>query len=781
MSIPSRSSDSPYSPFNHRLVSLIVDRPWWALLLGFLLLASALGGLSRVQADFSHRGFFWDNDPHLMRFDAFERRFGNDDVAVLALHSPSGIFDMDSAQAVVDLTERMWQIPEVIRVDSLSNFIWVRAQDDDILVEPLFPEQLNPEVLAERRAAALAHEVIPDYLLSRDGRTTLIFAQIKPGLDQPSDSPLVYHSMLALAEEFRQGDHVLHVSGSPAVIASFAEVAGQDTARIFLIALLVAALALGLLLRSISGVLLPLGLMLLCVPAAFGVAGWAGLTLNNLSSAVPSIVLAISIAHAVHLLATFNEARRNGVDKRAALRHSLSKNLLPTFLTSLTTALGFASFALVEVRPIAALGTMMSISMLLIWLLCYLLLGAALSLLPARQPAVDARLASRDLALATRFVDALIARRALIMIAALVFTVLAVALSTRNQVNSDPFKYFASDVPLRVANEFIEAQVGGARGIEVVVEAGREDGIKDPQFLARVERLQNWIAEQPQVTRVVSILDALKATHRALHGDEPEHYRLADEQQTIAQELFLYQMNLPQGMDLNDRVTLANDALRLSVLWTVPNSAEVIARAAQIEAKAAEFGLDAQVTGKYFLFDSMNGYVVPAFLQSFGIAVLTVALVILIALRSPRLMLISLIPNLLPVLAGGAFLYLLGQPLDIGTVIVASVCLGIAVDDTIHVLSHYRYQIDRGLAPRAAVIQTLANTARPLLMTTLILSGTFFAFLTADFTPNLYFGLLTGSILVLALLLDLTLTPLLLIGKQRTASARDPQTQAHAA
>lgn len=758
-----------YSAINQRVVTLVVEHPWLALLLGLALLSAALAGLTRVQADFSHRGFFWDDDPAMQRFDAFERRFGNDDVAVLALHSPSGIFDLDSAQLLVELTERMWKVPEVIRVDSLSNYQWVHADGDDIAVEALFPAQLDAQVIAQRRAVALAHEVIPDYLVSRDGTTALIFAQIKPGLDRPSDSPLVYHTLLDLAREYTRGDHQLYVSGSPAVIASFAEVAGADTARIFLLALLVAAVALAVLLRSVAGVVLPLLLMIVCVPAVFGFAGWAGLTLNNLSSAVPSIILAVCIADAVHLLATFGEARRAGADKLEALRYSLAKNFLPTFLTSLTTALGFVSFASVAVRPIAALGTMMTFGVMLAWVLSYLLLGPALALLPARRPRVDVHAPQRDLARATRYIDALLARRHWVIALVLLATVGAVLLAMRTEVNSDPFKYFAPSVPLRQANEFIEAKVGGARGIEVVVEAGQEDGVKAPAFLAKVEALQQWIASQPRVTRVVSIIDVLKAMQRSLHGDDPAQYRLADDQQTIAQELFLYQMNLPQGMDLNDRVTLRYDALRMSVLWTVPNSAEVIARAHAIESKAAELGLTASVTGKYYLFDSMNGYVVPALLQSFFTAAFTVALVILLSLRSLRLTLVSMIPNVLPVLFGGAFLYLLGQPLDIGTVIVASVCLGVAVDDTIHVLSHYRDHLSQGLSPRESMIRTLAGSARPLLMTTVILSGTFFAFLTADFTPNLYFGLLTGTILALALLLDLTLTPLLLIGSPRRA------------
>ncbi len=754
--------------FRDRVAALISGHPIASIILGIVLALVAAAGASRIQVDFTHRGFFWPTDPDLVQFDAFERQFGNDDVAVVAVHSNTGIFNVESASLIQKLTARIWKIPEVIRVDSLANYSWVHSEGDDIKVEPLLPETLTPEILAQRSKVALADEVVPGYLVSRDAKTALIFARIKPGLDRPSDSPLIYHSLEKLGQEFQSPNHQIYVSGSPAVIASFAEVASQDIVRIFGVALLVAIVSLAFLMRTVSGVVLPLLIMLLCIPAVFGFAGWAGITLNNIATAVPSIMLATSISDSAHVIGAFIHERQLGHDKKEAARRALATNFLATFLTSFTTALGFLSFATVNVRPIEGLGYMIAFGAMFAWLETYLVVGGALALLPSKiRPAPTEANEQVARARASKYIGTLVAHRSAVVWFWVLVTLGSAWIAAYNDVNSDPFKYFAPNVPVRHANEFIEKAVGGARGLELVVNAGAEDGVKDPAFLRKVDELQKWIETQPGVTRVVSVLDALKATHRSLHGDKPEFYRIPDDRESIGQELFLYTLNLPQGMDLNDRVTLRNDALRLSILWTIPTSREVLATADRIKQHAAEMGLKTAVTGKYYVFDSMNRYVAISFLWSFATASFTIGIVILLTLRSIKLTLISLIPNILPVVFGGAVLKVIGQPLDLGTVMVASVCLGVAVDDTVHILTAFRRNVHEGMQPTEAMVDVMAHHTRTLVVTTVILSLTFGAFLIADFTPNLYFGVLTGVILAFALVCDLTLTPVLLVWKRR--------------
>jgi predicted RND superfamily exporter protein len=758
------------SSFTRKMVDFIVGRPVLSMLLGLALVGAGTAGVRFAHADFTHKAYFWDDDPHLIRFDAFERRFGNDDAVVVAIHSPSGIFDLDSAALLREATQRMWNVPEVIRVDSLSNYNWVHARGDDIIVEPLLPEQLTPALLEERKRVALAHEVIPDYLVSRDGRTALIFARIKPGIDRPPDAPVITRAVETAVADLRRGDHLVYIAGGPPLTNAFAEVATADVSRLFPLAILVAALFLYLILRSLAGVLLPLAVVFLSIGATFGFAGWTGITLTNMSTVIPSIMIAVAVADSVHILHAFlrahqhrpgQQSRRQG--RREAARYALEKNMLPTFLTSSTTAIGFITFLSANLKPLSGMGVMAAFGTMLAWVLSYLFLGALLVLLPLKPRSLPPEAQPLSERLSGRYTAFLVRNRRKVMAGAALAAVVSLALSATNQVNSDPLKYFREHIPVRVANHFIEEKVGSARGVEVVIDAGSEDGVKDPAFLRKAEALQAWVEKQPGITRALSVVDVIKQMNRSLNGDAAEAYRIPDDRQTVGQELFLYTMNLPQGMDLNDRVTLKNDALRMTVLTRISTSREIMALVARIEAQARALGLQAHGTGKFILYNAINGYVVSSFVTSFGQSVLLIGLMMVIFLRSVKLGIIAMIPNVLPVLIGGGFLKLIGQPLDIGTVLVASVCLGIAVDDTIHVLANFQRLRRQGRNDFEAIREVFAHTAPALVSTTAILVLTFATFVAADFTPNVYFGLMTAIILATALLVDMTLTPVLLV------------------
>jgi predicted RND superfamily exporter protein len=761
--------------FTRATVGFIARRPLVSLLLGLVLTLGFVPGLWRVQSDFTHRAYFWDDDPYLADFEAFERRFGNDDSLIVALHSPSGVFDADTVALVQRLTERLWQLPEVIRVDSLSNFNWVHATGDDITIEPLLPAEITPEVIAQRRAVALAHETLPRYLVSADGLTTLLIARIQPAIDRPSDArKIVTEARRVLAEEQR-GDHVLHLSGTSAVHFAFEESSEQDVARLIPLLLVMSAAVLALTLRSVAGVLMPLAVVALAVVAAFGTAGYLGIELSPVTLGAPTILIAVCIANVVHVMASFYRSLGRGAARAEAARYSLLKNFQATFLTSLTTAIGFFSFSSADLKPLSGLGTMAGVGTLFEWVATYLVAGSLLFLLPlerGRGSAADIAWGDR---VVRRTLDAISRRRVPVLLVTSLVTLGSLWLSLRLEVNSDPIKYFSSHFPVRVANEFIEHNLGGVRGVELVVDSGSEDGVKDPVFLRKVDELQRWIEGQPGVTRVLSVLDVLKATHRSLNGDAPGSYVIADDQETIGQELLVYTMGLPQGMDLNDQISVRNDALRMTVLWTIPTSSESTSAALRIEDRARELGLKAHATGKNTLYDRQNGYVVDSFIDSFASSLILISVILIVAFRSLKMGLFAMIPNVIPNFIGGGLLYLMRQPLDIGTVLVASVALGIAVDDTIHILANYVRMRRAGHSRNDSIKDTLVDTAPALIGTTAVLAAGFGVFAFGSFMPNVYFGVLTASVLTIGLVIDLTFLPAILMRRTDELAAPAPE------
>lgn len=760
------------------ITSFIERRFFVAVALVLALVGGLATGLPKIEADFSHRGFFYDDDPLLLAFDAFERRFGNDDAILVAVHSPSGVFDEDTASLLQQMTQKMWLVPEVIRVESLANFNWVHADGDELLVEPLIPDDqpLTAELLEERRRVALRHEILPDYLVSRDGRTAMVFGHIKPGIDRPPDAPAITAAVHAMNAELARTDHQFYVSGGPAVTTAFRDASVVDFSTLIPVVVLLTIFLLAVLLRSVLGILLSLAVVVTSIVGAMGLAGHTGVQITNVTSVLPQILIAIGVADSVHILVTFLRGLRRGVERREAARYALLKNFQPTVITSITTAIGFFTFATADLEPVAGLGLLAGFGTLLAWVITYFLLGALLFVLPFRARAVverrgDLRRAQRLTLFVERYRTPIIAGFGVVGVAALFA-------SAGNTVNSDPFEYFAEGVPIRIANDFIEDQVGGVRGVELSIDAGREEGIKDPAFLAEVDSFQTWIDDNVRgVTRTVSIIDILEQMNRSLHGDDPRYFRIPETAPAIGQELFLYTMSLPQGMSINDRVTVKNDALRLTVLWTITSSKDVMHAIEKIEDEGRRRGLDVSATGKNRLYQSMNGYVVRSFLFSVTTAVLLISLVLVVFFRSLRLGLLAMLPNTFPLLVGGGLLWLIDKPLDIGTVLVMSVCLGIAVDDTIHLLANFNRLLREGLSRVDAIRDIYANTSPALVVTTIILVLSFGTFVFATFTPNRYFGILCALILTVALATDLTFLPALLIGKkpkEASSPGREP-------
>src|SRR5688572_3136788 len=175
------------------VVGFIERRRFLSLLLGLAVVAAFLPGMKHLSADFTHRAFFFSDDPLLLEFEAFERRFGNDENVVIAVHSESGVFDPDTAGLLNEMTEALWKVPEVIRVDSLANFNWVHSSGDDIMVERFIPDDqpLTQELLNERQKIAMAHETIPNYLVSKNGKTALVMARIRPGIETQPDAKVI--------------------------------------------------------------------------------------------------------------------------------------------------------------------------------------------------------------------------------------------------------------------------------------------------------------------------------------------------------------------------------------------------------------------------------------------------------------------------------------------------------------------------------------------------------------------------------------------------------------
>ena len=754
---------------NRAFVGWIARHPFLAMSMTLVLVAVLAPGLARIQTDFTHTGFFNLDDPKLKKFEAFEKRFGNDDTVIIAVHSPSGIYDTDTIALVQWLTDQLWHVPEVIRVESITNYNWMHGREGEIVVEPFLPDTLSAEVLEKRRQLAASEQILPRYMVSADAKTTLVAGRIKPALERPPDSEAITLALRDVAARAKTGDESLYVQGTPVVTYSFQEVTQHDITRLVPLVLALMAIFLFAILRSTLAVILPfitVGVTLVC---AFGMAGWAGLVQVPLSTSIPPILIAVGIADTVHILFSFVGAMRAGATQHEAAYHALSRNLLPTLLTTATTAVGFFSFVQAPLKPLAMMGIVTGFGTMVTWVVAFVSGGGALFVLPFRiapRAGVDHEQSSPA---ARRLTEFVIRRRTEILVGAALISGASLWYALGMDVSTDPIKYFSRDVPVRVAHDILEHEMRTSRSIELVVEAGREGGALDVDFLARVDKLEQALEQDPSITTIISIVRTLKELNQALADGDHHAYALPADSASAAQQMLLYSLALPPGTDINDRITVSEDALRITLVGNHENSTGAVALVDRASAIARGLGLEIWATGKYYLYQETSDYVVQSLLRSIGTATLSVGVIMALMLRSVRLGLIAMIPNLLPLCVAGALIRLLGRPLDLGTAMVASVALGICIDDTSQILANYSRVRRDGVEPVTALRRVMDHSLPSLLSTNAVLIASFISFAAATYVPNVVFGLLTAFVFVVALAADLLTTPAMLLPRRLPA------------
>ncbi|MBE0369478.1 efflux RND transporter permease subunit [Pseudoalteromonas aurantia] len=758
---------------NYSFVGFIINNPIKSIFSSLMMCFLLISGVRYIQADFSYRAFFSEGNPLRVEIEGFEREFSNDDSIVLLVKSPSGIFDKETSELIVKLTEEMWQVPDVIRVDSLSNYRWVHASGDDIVVEALIPDDgpYTTKLLEKRRSVALSDEIIPELLVDSDGTTTMIVGYMRPTITSAVDAAPVVNAVRALVKQYQIGDHEIHITGRPAIMQGMKESSQADIKSRLPIVLAVIILVLAFRFKHPVGVFPVIPVIVLSVVATMGLAGWTGIKISNITALIPQFIIAICVADAVHILTSYFFYRRKNYDGKLAIRIALNENVLPTLLTTITTSVAFFSFMSSQIGAVSELGLLVGIGTIIGWFMCYFFLGAILCKVPNRKSNEKLILIHTEYeesneenknSFVFKYTEKVFSNAYLIAFAFLGLSIGSIYIAGKNEINANPFKYFAEGFWLRDSNDFAEDNLKGSQGMEIVVNSGFSDGIKSPDFLKQVESFQQWIDSTPGVVRTYSIIDIIKQSNRSLHGDDQEYYTLPNTREAAAELIFLYSMNLPQGLDLSNRISINNDLVRISVRWTNYDSALATRFADEIVKYGQSQGLNVHATGKMLLFQRMNGYVATSFFVTLLITILIISILLVITFKSINLGWITLVANLFPLCFGMAILYLSGNAIDIGAVIVLSVCLGVAVDDTIHFVSHAQRLLNAGKEIGFVIRDSLLKVTPAIAITTLILTIAFGSFMSADFVPNANFGRMAAAILSTALIANVTLLPALL-------------------
>ncbi|HEX20106.1 MAG TPA: RND family transporter, partial [Acidiferrobacteraceae bacterium] len=488
-----------------------------------------------------------------------------------------------------------------------------------------------------------------------------------------------------------------------------------------------------------------------------------GIKMNASTALAPIIILTIAIADSVHILLTVFQEMRAGRSKQDALVESLRINAEPVFLTSLTTTIGFLSLNFSDSPPFHALGNITAIGVVAAWVFSMTVLPALVAILPLRiKPRAEGRRLPMD-----RFGDFVVSRRRPLLWGMIALTLISISFIPRLELDDRFVEWFDKSIPFRADTDFATANLTGPYVLEFSIGSGEPGGISEPAYLKRLETFSTWLRAQPEVAHVNSFTDIMKRLNKSMHGDDPGWYRLPNRRNLAAQYLLLYEMSLPYGLDLNSQINLDKSATRLTVILdTLPQKQilEVIDRAEAWQAANMPPQMQAKATGTIVMFVRLAIRNIISMLSGTALAFLLISATLIVALRSFRLGLISLIPNFIPVLITfGLWGIFVGEIGIIASMITAT-SLGLIVDDTVHILSKYnRARREHGMGTHDAVRFTFSHVGTALWMTTLVLIAGFAVLASSSFKLNVDLGILTAIAISIALLMDFLLLPPLLM------------------
>ena len=755
-----------------RFSELMVARRWLVILAAVVaVLALAYGGrFLSFRAD--TREFFSQDNPLVVALEAHENTYTKDDHLMFVLAPKDGnVFTREVLAAVEELTEASWQIPYSSRINSLTNFQQIEAEGDDLRVFPLVEDasSLSEGDIERIRQIALASPQLSGRLLSEDGAVTAVFAALpsKPSGDIETALQIAtYARELGVAFEERHPLIDLHVTGSVMFDAAFVEVPQREMQYMVPLMLLLLLLAVGLGLRSLWGAISTLLVILMSVVAALGAIGWAGVVLKAGNMSAIIVIMTLSVAHCVHVISTMQLVRRDGASRHRSITDSLRINMSPMFITSATTAIGFLSLNFSDSPPFRMLGNITATGVMIALVLSLTFLPAFLALTPSRIIPGQAR--SRLVMEA--FAEFLIAHRRRVFLAtAAVITVLVIGIE-RITLDDNFNTYFGERFEVRKAGDFAESNLIGSNYLAYSLPAGGSNAIAEPAYLAGLEKLAIWFRRQPEVKHVSTFSDIMKMLNQKLSGDNPEQYRVPLNRETAAQYLLLYELSLPQGFDLNDRVDIAKSSTRFTVSVKNISSIELqeLAGRAQAWMSANTPSLRSPATGITIVYANLAERNIRAMLLGTIIALTLISFVLIFALRSLKMGLISLVPNLIPAaIAFGMWGYINGE-VGLAISVVMTMTLGIVVDDTVHFLSKYlRARREHHMSSSMACLFAFGTVGPALWITSLALFAGFCVLGLSGFKLNSEMGLLNATVIAVALLADFLFLPPLLMWLDR--------------
>ncbi|EJR0959165.1 TPA: MMPL family transporter [Vibrio parahaemolyticus] len=733
----------------------------------FLIIVATIGGKNLYfRGDYDI--FFDGTNKQLLAFDEIQTTFAKtDNLAIVIAPEDGDIFTPQTLSLIQKITVDAWQVPYSSRVDSIANYQHTEAFDDDLLVEDLLYSEyeLTPERISKVKSIALSEPVLKSALVSEKGDVTVVNITVQlPEMDKTAEVEEVVSSINAMIDRYQRAypDVTFHKAGIIAMNHAFMTAAQDDSSTLVPTMLVVILVFLTIMLRSILSVIATLIVIIGSVMATMGISGWAGMFLSTATVNVPTLIMTLAVADCVHVIATMRQSMKNGFTKAQSIERSIALNFVPILITSVTTAIGFLMMNMSDSPVLRDFGNLSALGVMVACFLSVTLLPALLKLLPIR---VKMETSQDQKHVMDRLGDFVVSQRRALLPLSVVVIVVCASLIPLNKVNDESVEYFGQRNEFRQAADFMEERISGMTNISIAIKTNESQGIAAPDFLNTIGEFSSWLRDQPETDHVATLADVYKRLNKNMHGDDEAYYSLPQARELAAQYLLLYEMSLPYGLDLNNQINVDKSSIKMVLTVANLGSVELVDLENRIYQWFAEHAPQYQVVASSpsLMFAHIGETNMASMLSTLPITLVLISALLIFALRSVRLGLISLMPNIAPAVIGFGLWALISGEINLGLSVVVTLTLGIVVDDAVHFLSKYQRARREGQTAEQAVRYAFHTVGRALWITTVVLVAGFSVLAMSSFRLNADMGQLSAIVIFIALVVDFLFLPTLLM------------------
>jgi predicted RND superfamily exporter protein len=732
------------------------------ILLGFVALAP-LTNFTDLDNDIS--AWISKDDPVYQTYERFRREFGGGRTLIVALRSDR-LFTPESLQFIEAVSSEIERVDHVDRVQSLATANIVQAlppadadEEGGIEVKPLLDDVGSPEAAERVRRRALDDHLLRGDLVSEDGTVAAIIVTFDEDRIDDVRGAVIDRIHQLVDARLPAGMEAFY-NGSLEISEAYNRVTLQNTRELTPPVLLVTILAVYAMFRSwrVTGVVVVS--VLVSVVWTMGLFVLMGFKYNVLASMLPALVIVLAIADDVHIVQHFVHELRATGDKRHAFVSSVQHLFAPLLGASATTALGLLSLATSDVHSVRTFGIGSSVGVMVDFVMSLVFVPTLLTLVrPDTAPPPQERWLVGPMRAVARFS---VGHARAVVIASLAIAAVAMAGMWRLRVDTNHINFFAARHPLTLSANVMDRHLAGIYSFNILLE-GPPESLKTPDALRRMERLRTDIERLPFVRKVVSLADYVKRVNRELNDGRSDAAVVPASAEAIAQELFVFGLSDDGRVELERMAASDYSRAQMSVKLASMSSDLVFEQILEAErlAAAAFAGSEIRpvVTGSGRIFATLDHYLVTSQLSSFATAFVTVFLVIFVVFRSASFGLLGIVANSVPVLAVLGLMGWLDISLNVATVMVASVALGVVDDDTIHFINRYRRETASGEDSASAIELASIHEGRASLTTAVINSLGFGLMMFVDYRPTAWFGGLLALTMAVAFVAEVFVVP----------------------